>query len=270
MSKSFAKVLLILEMNNSKIFFRAHGEGNPVVFLHGILGSHSQWIPFVNDLPGCQLLLPDLPNHGNSAHIPTMNYNEISYIIYEWILSLGINNITIAGHSYGGRVAIKLVNDYPDLFKKLILIDSSNVKSEIPHSVKRWLNIIREGELTSFASYSEIRNHLKKFEIPESERELLLKNIKREGTFFSWKSNAQVIANEISSVVNSVPLKNVINHPTFLMRGKNSGHVPDAHLSEMRKMFPNLEDIVIENAGHWVHVDNRNKFVELLKSAIKK
>ena len=265
MSK-FSARLFILEMTNSKIYFCSFGEGKPVIFLHGILGTHSQWIPFVKDFSDCRLIFPDLPNHGRSFHIPSMNYDEFAKILHEWILSLNINNITLVGHSFGGKVAVKLFQNYPNLFQKLILIDSSNERLSTPSSINLWINAIKKIPLHLYSTYSEAKIFFEKEGIPEQEQELLLKNIQREKNRLSWRANISEITENIGLILEEIRITFPITTPTYLIRGEFSTHISNNTISKMKENFPLLKDTVINCSGHWVHVDNKTEFTQTMLS----
>lgn len=253
-------------MHNAKIYFKSFGEGRPVIFLHGLLGTHSQWLPFVKEFENCKIILPDLPNHGDSGHLPTMNIQILSKALNTWINSLNTDKITLVGHSFGGKIAIQLVHDYPHLFEKLILIDSSPFQMKVSENISQWFRALKKTELENYNSFASIKKTLLEQHIPEREADLLLKNIKKVGKNFSWKSNVNVIIQDMASVMENVKIDSAVNVSTYILRGVLSNYVSDNTITEMKMYFPLLKNVEIENAGHWVHADNQTEFINCLRS----
>ena len=57
------------DVNGVKIYYEIHGEGEPLVLLHGFTMSHDMWEGWIEDLSkDYRLILPDLRGHGNSTN----------------------------------------------------------------------------------------------------------------------------------------------------------------------------------------------------------
>jgi len=76
-----------------------------------------------------QVIFLDFPGFGNSDPPPKpWTVNDYAEFVSSFLKKLKIKNCIIFGHSFGGRVAIKLANKYPNSIKKLILADSAGVE----------------------------------------------------------------------------------------------------------------------------------------------
>ncbi len=94
-----------------KLFLRKYGSGPPLVILHGLYGSSDNWVSVAGKLSDTfTVILPDLRNHGQSPHSQTHNYEEMANDIAELIKDCGYDRIFLAGHSMGGKVAIKFAS----------------------------------------------------------------------------------------------------------------------------------------------------------------
>ena len=114
--------------------FRTIGEGRPVIILHGLFGSASNWLRIAKNLSdNCQSFLPDLRNHGNSPHSPDMSYEDMADDLVKFIDSNGISEPLIIGHSMGGKVAMYLALTAPDYVSKLIVVDIAPVRYHNRH-----------------------------------------------------------------------------------------------------------------------------------------
>jgi pimeloyl-ACP methyl ester carboxylesterase len=58
-----------IETNGVKIYYEIHGEGEPLLLLHGFTMSGKSWEPWIEDLSrNHKLIIPDLRGHGNSTN----------------------------------------------------------------------------------------------------------------------------------------------------------------------------------------------------------
>ncbi|MBL8907239.1 MAG: alpha/beta fold hydrolase [Rhizobiales bacterium] len=97
--------------------------GTPVVLLHGTAGKPSQWVGVVAALSGHEVRMPSLPGHGLLASQETGGWlADEAYQIAMSAVGAG-QRVHLAGHSYGGAVALKLAMAFPERIKSLTLIE---------------------------------------------------------------------------------------------------------------------------------------------------
>lgn len=114
-------------------------EGPVLVCLHGFLGTGSDWHPFAQELqrlrPEIQILLPDLPGHGESVSIPPDNFTER---LAGSLDAAGIPCAAIAGYSLGGRLALAAAIAHPHRFPFFIGISTTaGIESPAEKSARR-------------------------------------------------------------------------------------------------------------------------------------
>jgi pimeloyl-ACP methyl ester carboxylesterase len=94
------------------VSFEARGAGEPLLLLHGTGGSRAHWRPIVELLaPHRELLLVDLPGHGDSDAVPDdVPHTPIGYaqVLAALLDELGIADAHAAGNSVGGWTALEL------------------------------------------------------------------------------------------------------------------------------------------------------------------
>ena len=84
------------------------GPGLPIVFLHGFLGTSSDWEPVCSFLPDCHCIGIDLPGHGKSPFTKTFDFD--------------IEKCHLIGYSMGGRLAMGYAAKYPERIASLTVI----------------------------------------------------------------------------------------------------------------------------------------------------
>lgn len=78
-----------------------------LVWLHGFLGSHEEWLPVATQLPHWSHLFIDLPGHGESSRIAAQDSEQVSEWLAETVSSYNILKYWLAGYSLGGRIAMQ-------------------------------------------------------------------------------------------------------------------------------------------------------------------
>ena len=101
------------------------GEGRPVVLLHGVASNARIWSPVAPLLtPRFRVLAVDQRGHGQSDK-PSSGYDFPSVVgdVRELIEALGLERPLVAGHSWGGNVALELAARHPERVAGLVLVD---------------------------------------------------------------------------------------------------------------------------------------------------
>ncbi len=113
-----------VEANGIKYYYEVHGEGEPLLLLHGGLGTTAMFEPILPGLAaGRQVIAVDLHGHGRTElgdrpiRLQDMG-DDMAVIVKE----LGHSQIDAMGYSLGGGVAFRLAVQHPDLVRRLVLI----------------------------------------------------------------------------------------------------------------------------------------------------
>ena len=77
-----------------------HGEGPPVVFVHGVTFSARSWLPIVERLEGYRSIVVDLPGHGGSARA-AVSQRALVTQLFELTRRLGLQRPVLVRHSLG-------------------------------------------------------------------------------------------------------------------------------------------------------------------------
>jgi 3-oxoadipate enol-lactonase len=113
-------------MNNNTVdlFYEVHGEGSPMIFLHGFPFDHTIWLPIVPLLcEDAQLILPDLRGFGRSPvtdDVYTMRL--LADDIIRLMDRLEIEKAVLVGHSMGGYISLAFAQAYPGRLAGLGLV----------------------------------------------------------------------------------------------------------------------------------------------------
>ena len=113
-------------VNGLNIYYEIHGAGEPLVLLHGGVGSTGSFSEIMPSLSNSrQVIAVDLQAHGRSADINRpLSYEAMADDIAALMKYLGIKKADVMGYSLGGGVALRTAIQHPDLVKKLVVVSA--------------------------------------------------------------------------------------------------------------------------------------------------
>ena len=104
-----------------------------LLFIHGLLGSQKQWAHLVDELDeDHRLIVPDLFGHGQSAK-PVGDYSLGAHAatLRDLLDRLGIEQVSLVGHSLGGGIAMVFSYLFPERVDRLVLVASGGLGREV-------------------------------------------------------------------------------------------------------------------------------------------
>jgi esterase len=249
-------------MSDKKLFFRKLGQGKPLIILHGLFGASDNWLTIGKSLSEhFEVYLVDQRNHGQSFHDPAHNFDVMAEDLGKFIKENNITQPIVLGHSMGGKVAMNYALNHPGKLDKLIVVDISPRGYKVHHD--QILEGLKSIDLGSLESRKEADDQLAKYVPNVGERQFLLKSLSRASDGFEWKINVAAIDNNIGLIVGEIDGEpNPV--PTLFIDGENSNYIRDIDLPIIKKLFPDSRVVTIKNAGHWVHAEQPEAFLETL------
>jgi esterase len=247
-----------------KLHHRILGAGPPLLILHGLLGSLDNWMPHAQQLSTCfQVTLLDLRNHGHSPHDAEFNYDVMAADVAEFIRDQNLGPVSLIGHSMGGKVAMRFAQLHPGLVQKLIVVDMSPREYAPRH--EEILAAMHALELHQFQQRNEVEAALLSTVPDKNVRQFLLKNLGRdEAGRLRWKPNVAALRASYHLIRNAVPPEIPFGGPTLFVRGGKSDYIREPDVTLIRKMFPQAKLETIATAGHWVHAEAPEEFIQII------
>ena len=117
---------MVLDVNGMQLHFERHGEGKPLLWLHGGMGHGPDWrFIFPEELPGYQLIAPDLRGHGRSTGArATYSFRQSALDMLSLLDHLRIDRVKIIGLSGGGITALHLATLDPGRVEAMVVISA--------------------------------------------------------------------------------------------------------------------------------------------------
>jgi esterase len=250
--------------------------GRRWVFLHGLMGYALNWRRIATGLQQTErILIYDQRGHGKSwkplTGYAAEDYAQDLHLILE---ELGWEKIILVGHSMGGRNALEFAHLFPEKVDRLVIEDIGPEGDPKAVDYYHWLfGLIptpfdsklkaKEFFLNEFKSKVQGRS-----QNPETLGQYLYSNIiDREDGKADWRfSKEAMIASVVQgraqdrwSELRALPM------PTLVIRGENSGELSRQTFEHMVLANPRIEGVEISNAGHWVHSDQPEEFLQAIR-----
>jgi len=240
--------------------YKKYGAGQPFLILHGLFGSSDNWHTHGKKLAEYfEVYLIDQRNHGDSEWSDDFDYDIMAEDLHEFIEEHGLKNIILLGHSMGGKTAMRYAQSHPENIDKMIIVDMGIKGYPVTHDV------ILEGlasiDVENITSRREASEQLAKYVPQPTVRQFLLKNLHRDKeTGFSWKINIPVLTEKLPEIIKELPNEESMVDVLFIAGGK-SDYIVDEDHDDIRKLFSLARFYTIEEAGHWIHAEAPDKFM---------
>jgi pimeloyl-ACP methyl ester carboxylesterase len=240
------------------------GAGAPLVVLHGLLGSSRNWQSAGVALAerGHRVLAPDLRNHGSSPWGDDCSYAALAADVVAMLDRLALGPVHLVGHSMGGKAAMRLVMDRPDLVARLTVVDiapraySDRVRVEFAA-----MNAL---DLSAVKSRKDAEEKLTA-QVPEwGMRQFILTNLGQdtEGRW-RWTVNREALTNSLPEILgNPLAAGEIWDGPTRFLRGGKSNYIRDEDVATIRAHFPQADVVTLPESAHNPHFEARAGFVE--------
>lgn len=256
-------------------------EAPPLILQHGGRDHCRSWDWVAAELrKDWHVMAPDLRGHGDSAWSPDGNYSTYSYIydFAQFVEQSGYDKVTIIGHSLGGSITSRFTGLYPEKVSKLVNIEGLGPPPAIiarrkergfANTMREWIGDRRKaaGRLprrypTIEAAYARMKEE-NAYLSDEQARHLTINGINRneDGTF-SWKfDNYLNVWPPVEAPDADIrDLWSAISCPLLLLWGKDSWATSPASDGRL-EFFRNARLLEYENAGHWLHHDQFDRFL---------
>ncbi len=254
------------------------GSGPPLVFLHGVLGSHRIWRHLAEVMAHTHTVVaPDLFGHGNSTARPAADYSLGGHagVVRDLLDLLGIDQAVMVGHSLGGGIALEFTYLFPQRVTGLVLVASGGLGAEVNFLLRAptlpgagWVLPVlasgfarRQGNalarglrmvgVKGSTDVAEAWHGFEQLADGESRRAFL--------------STIRSVVGPEGQRVSATELLPLITVPVLLVWGERDRMIPVAHARAAVERFPAARLEVFEQAGHFPHLDQPERFADLVR-----
>jgi len=257
---------MILTYKGIKINFNSYGQGEPIIFLHGFLENETMWkaiIPSFSNHYRCTTI--DLLGHGKTECLGYVHTMEQMAKAVKIILDhLDLTKICLVGHSMGGYVALALIEQYPEIVAKLVLLNSTSFPDN------------EERKLTRTKAIDIVKKN------PNAYTRMAIANL------FAEKNRSQFTREieDIKAQASKTSLQGIISALEGMKIRKDRSHILSAFEGQ-KIIFSGKEDpvlpflqneiesktcqttLIVFSGGHMTHIEKKEMFVKELQKFLK-
>jgi pimeloyl-ACP methyl ester carboxylesterase len=253
-----------VEIDGCNVHYRVTGEGNNVAVILQGWGTSLKLYDLVADTINDQYRVSqvDFPGFGESDE-PEEAWNVDAYgdFVCAFLKELGVERAVLIGHSYGGRVIIKLANrqDNPFEIEKIVLIDSAGVKPELTFVQK--FKVKKYKVLQKFLNLKVVY-----FLFPE-----LIDDWRSRQGSADYRNATPMMRQCMVLAINEdlTDLLPGIKQETLLVWGDLDTATPIGDARLMEKMIPNAGLAVLEGAGHFSFLEKPAIFRSIMRTFLE-
>lgn len=249
-----------------RLHYNVFGVGEPILILHGLFGSSRDWHSIAKILAeNYQVITLDLRNHGQSEHADSMTYPEMVEDVLDLIRDQSLENLSLIGHSMGGKVAMVYALLHPSLIKNLLVLDIAPVSYE--HRYGKLFQTMQDLPLDQVKNRNEAEIILNGQINDTFLSQFLLQNLNKDENGFQWRLNLLAIQNNIEFISGfpDIGPDTKYDKPALFLGGKNSHFIQPEYHKTIRGYFPKAGIELIENAGHMLHIEHPEVVVDKIR-----
>ncbi len=257
------------------------GTGPPLLLLHGIGDNSVSWLPVMEQLAEDHTVIaPDLLGHGESAK-PRADYSVAAYAngMRDLLTLLGVDRVTVVGHSLGGGVAAQFAYQYPERCQRLVLVATGGVATAVTPFLRIAAAPLAELfliplsppiarpfgllglELLRLSGHDLGRDRDELVRVfgalPDADARVAFTRTLRSGV--DWRG-------QVVTLRDRCYLAQAM--PTMIMWGTNDGVIPVKHAHAAHAAMPGSRLELFPTGGHFPHHDDPDRFVALVREFV--
>jgi pimeloyl-ACP methyl ester carboxylesterase len=263
--------------------FRVAGSGPAILLIHGVGDNSTTWETVHAQLAQrFTVIAPDLLGHGESDK-PRADYSLAAFAngMRDLLAVLGIDRVTIVGHSLGGGIAMQFAYQYPQLVERIVLVSSGGVTKDVSPALRlaalpmgsEALAMLRvPGALPALQLVGRVvgkKLGSTKFgrDLPDALR--LFEGLQKSGALSAFSRTLRSVVDGRGQFVTMLDRSYLMQSiPLQLIWGSDDLVIPVSHARIAHQAIPGSRLEIFENSGHMPFHDHPARFVDVVERFI--
>ena len=253
---------MIINIDTYSINYIDEGEGEAVLLLHGWSSNLKSFLSLINQLKSkYRVLAFDYPGFGESSKLDrSFTVDDYADVTIRFLEKLKVDKVILVGHSYGGRIIIKLNsrNKLPFIIKKNVLIDSAGLKDK--RNLKTQIRIYLFKTLKKLAYLLPVK---------QSTKEQLEASLKSKFGSNDYSNAPKVLQETLVKSVNEDLTYLLHNMRETLIIWGDKDKVTPMWMADTMKKSISDSGLVVLHGGHFSYIDDPIVFSKVIASYFK-
>ncbi|OMC11767.1 MULTISPECIES: alpha/beta fold hydrolase [unclassified Mycobacterium] len=263
--------------------FRIAGSGPALLLIHGVGDKSASWGPVHAKLAQrFTVIAPDLLGHGESDK-PRADYSLAAFAngMRDLLAVLGIDRVTVVGHSFGGGVAAQFAYQYPQLVERIVLVSAGGVAQDVSFALRlaaspmgsEALAMVRlPGALPVMRVVGRAIQTLlgsTKFGRDAVDTVNLLEGFQDPAALAAFARTLRSVVDSRGQFVTMLDRSYLMQTvPVQIIWGEDDLIIPVDHAHTAHAAMPGSRLEIFEKSGHQPHHDHPDRFVEVVERFI--
>ena len=270
-------------LSGHEFWYLDSGDGPAVMFIHGLTSSHRNWVHLVQKLDTeHRVVAPDLFGHGASDKLMgDYSLGAHAATLRDLLDRLDIDQVTLVGHSFGGGIAMEFCYLFPERVERLVLVASGGLGRSVSPLLRAatlpgagvLLPLIASGWVRGRAeaagrilSSTGWRASSDTTEIWRGFTSLADADTRR--AFLATTRGVIDPGGQTVTAHDHLPM--AIQVPTLVVWGTKDRMIPAWHATTAHEVIADSRVVLFEGAGHFPHLDQPERFAQLLSDFMKR
>ena len=240
----------------------------PVLFLHGIGGAARQFGLQLDALAaaGARAIAWDMPGYGGSAPLPLVTIDALTAALAAFIAELGLDRPVLVGHSLGGMLVLRLLAEAPHAARAAVLSQATAAFGSRDPAWEAQFIAARLGPLDAGQSMADLADGMVAGMVGDDPDPA--------GLAIARACIAATPDSTYRDTVLAMPgfdqrdALGRIAIPTWVVAGSRDANAPPAGVERMAGRIPGARYVLIEGAGHLVHLERPAQFNAILQEVL--
>ena len=258
---------------DTKIAYVDEGEGQPIIFIHGLGSYIPAWRKNIGELKNkFRCIAIDLPGYGKSSKIPhsgKMTY--YSDIVMKFANKLNLKKFTLAGHSMGGQISMVTALENPTRIQNLILVAPAGFE-RFHKGQKQWFRDVMTFDLVRLTPVDAINSNLAvNFYNMPKDAEFMISDRIAMRKANDFEHYCYTVIQSVKGMVDQpvIDVLDKIKQRTLIFFGENDNLIPNRYLNPGKtakianygaNKIPNSTLVMAPKTGHFAMFENYNLF----------